>query len=136
MADKLCFEDFPVGRVFDVGGASVTEAEILAFARQFDPQPFHIDPDAAKKSIFGGIIASGWHTASIAMRLQVDGILSKSHSMGSPGIDQLRWLKPVRPGDALSCKITVLEAKPSHSKPDRGSVKCGYELKNQKGEVV
>ncbi|MBS2032103.1 MAG: MaoC family dehydratase [Deltaproteobacteria bacterium] len=136
MADKLYFEDFPVGRSFDVGGATVSEAEILAFARQFDPQPFHIDAEAAKKSMFGGIIASGWHTASIAMRLQVDGILNKSHSMGSPGIDQLRWLKPVRPGDTLRCRIEVMEARPSQSKPDRGSVKCRYELSNQRGEVV
>ena len=136
MADKLYFEDFPVGRSFDVGGANVTEAEILAFARQFDPQPFHIDPEAAKKTMFGGIIASGWHTASIAMRLQVDGILNRAHSLGSPGIDQLRWLKPVRPGDTLRCRITVLEARPSQSKPDRGSVKCRYELSNQAGDVV
>jgi acyl dehydratase len=133
---KLYFEDFPVGLRKDCGSRTVTEAEILAFAREFDPQPFHIDPEAARDSIFGGLIASGWHTAAIAMRLQVDAILSKSHSLGSPGVDELRWLKPVRPGDTLSLAVEVLEAKPSQSKPDRGSIRVRYEATNQKREVV
>lgn len=133
---KLYFEDFPVGSRKQCGSRTVTEAEILAFAREFDPQPFHIDAEAAKRSIFGGIVASGWHTASMAMRLQVDAILSQSHSLGSPGIDELRWLKPVRPGDTLSLAVEVLEARPSQSKPDRGSIKVRYVMTNQKDEEV
>lgn len=136
MADKLYFEDFPTGSKHSCGSRTLSEAEIIAFAREFDPQPFHIDPEAAKASMFGGIIASGWHTASTAMRLQVDAFLSRSHSLGSPGLDELRWLKPVRPGDTLSLEIEVLEARPSQSKPDRGSVKVAYRMTNQKGELV
>lgn len=136
MAEKLYFEDFPVGLKRDCGSRTLSEAEIVTFAREFDPQPFHVDRDAAKASMFGGIIASGWHTASVAMRLQVDALLSQSHSLGSPGLDELRWLKPVRPGDTLSLSIEVLEARPSVSKPDRGSVKVRYSMTNQSGEVV
>jgi len=132
----LYFEDFPVGARKDCGSRTVTEAEILAFAREFDPQPFHVDEAAAKASMFGGIIASGWHTASMAMRMQVDAILSKSHSLGSPGIDELRWLKPVRPGDTLKLTVEVVESRPSQSKPDRGSIKCRYVMTNQKSEEV
>ena len=136
MADTLYFEDFPVGMTYECGARSLSEEQIVGFAREFDPQPFHVDREAAKASMFGGIIASGWHTASTAMRLQVDAVLSRSASLGSPGIDELRWLKPVRPGDTLSLKLEVLESRPSQSKPDRGSVKVKYALSNQRGELV
>jgi acyl dehydratase len=136
MADTLYFEDFPVGMTYACGARSLSEEQIVGFAREFDPQPFHVDREAAKASMFGGIIASGWHTASTAMRLQVDAVLSRSASLGSPGIDELRWLKPVRPGDTLSLKLEVLESRPSQSKPDRGSVKVKYALSNQRGELV
>ena len=136
MADTLYFEDFPVGMTYECGARSLSEEQIVGFAREFDPQPLHVDREAAKASMFGGIIASGWHTASTAMRLQVDAVLSRSASLGSPGIDELRWLKPVRPGDTLSLKLEVLESRPSQSKPDRGSVKVKYALSNQRGELV
>lgn len=136
MTSLLYFEDFPVGQVRDCGSRTVTLEEILAFARDFDPQPFHVDAAAAERSPFGGIIASGWHTASMAMRLQVDAVLSKAHSLGSPGIDELRWLKPVRPGDTLSLKLQVLEARPSKSKPGQGSILTALTATNQHGEAV
>ena len=112
------------------------KSEIIAFARDFDPQPFHIDPDAAEASIFGGIIASGWHTCALTMRLLVDGFLSHADSMGSPGVEQIRWLRPVRPGDTLTARIRVLEKRPSQSKPDRGSIKSLTEVTNQAGDLV
>lgn len=134
--EKLFLEDFYVGQVIELGGRSVTLEAILAFARDFDPQPFHVDEAAAKKSIYGGIIASGWHTTSILMRLMVDGLLSRSASMGSPGVDQIRWLLPVRPGDTLSARGVTTEVIPSQQKPDRGVVNSTYEVYNQKGEKV
>lgn len=130
------FEDLVPGAVFAYGAYEMTEAEIIAFASKFDPQSFHTDPEAAKSSNFGGLAASGWHTASAAMRMLVDHHLSPESSMGSPGIDELRWTKPVRPGDVLSLRITVQEAIPSRSKPDRGIVKSFTEVLNQHGEVV
>jgi acyl dehydratase len=130
------FEDFQPGEVIETGSYTVPREEIIAFAQQFDPQPFHIDEEAARRSIFGGIIASGWHTASITHRLVVEGLLRTSASMGSPGLDELRWLLPVRPGDALSVRIEVLSTTPSRSKPDRGAIKFRFEVRNQKGEVV
>ena len=130
------FDDLTVGSVVDLGSKTVSEEEILRFAREFDPQPFHIDPQAAKDSIFGGLIASGWHTCSIAMRLMVDGLLANSSSLGSPGVEQIRWTRPVRPGDTLHAAVTVLEFRPSQSKPDRGTVKIRTEVTNQHGEQV
>jgi acyl dehydratase len=130
------FDDFQVGEVHESGPHVVSKEEVLAFARQFDPQPFHIDEEAASRSIYGGIIASGWHTASITHRLLVEGILKDTASMGSPGLDELRWLKPVRPGDALTLRMEVVAVTPSRSKPDRGALKCRMEVHNQKGEVV
>ena len=112
------------------------EAEVLAFGRRFDPQPFHTQPEEAKESVFGGLIASGWHTASLMMRLFVDHYLSRVASLSSPGVDELRWLKPVRPGDELSLWVTVLETSRSRSKPDRGVVRSYIEVRNQRGEVV
>lgn len=130
------FDDFKAGETIELGQRAVTEAEVVDFARQFDPQPFHIDEAAAKKSIFGGLIASGWHSCGLLMRLMVDSILAESSSMGSPGVDEIQWLLPVRPGDTLSGRYKVLQTKPSQSKPDRGVVFCECELTNQKGEVV
>jgi acyl dehydratase len=130
------FEDYIVGAAHEFGSIAVEEAEIIAFARRFDPQPFHLDPQAAKESIFGGLIASGWHTASMMMRLVVDHYLTHTTSLGSPGVDELRWIKPVRPGDMLSVRATILEATRSRSKPDRGLVRTLVEVLNQRGEVV
>jgi acyl dehydratase len=130
------FEDYLAGSVHEFGPIAVEEAEVIAFARRFDPQPFHIDPEAAQQTMFGGLIASGWHTASLMMRLIVDHYLSRVASLGSPGIDELRWLKPVRPGDALSVRVTILETKRSRSKPDRGIVRSFIEVLNQTDEVV
>lgn len=130
------FEDFQVGEVMTFGPHRLSEESILAFAREFDPQPFHIDLAAAEKSPFGGLIASGWHTGAVVMRLVVDGLLTQSASLGSPGMDEVRWLKPVRPGDALTAKLEILEAKPSASRADRGTLKVGYDIRNQRDESV
>jgi acyl dehydratase len=130
------FEDYLPGAVHEFGSITIHEAEIIEFGQRFDPQPFHIDPVAAEKSVFGGLIASGWYTASLMMRLFVDHYLSHVASLSSPGVDQLRWLKPVRPSDALSIRVTVSETKRSRSKPDRGIVHSHIEVLNQDGEIV
>jgi acyl dehydratase len=130
------FEDFEVGKVIEIGSRTVTEEEIIAFASQFDPQPFHVDPAAAKQSIYGGIIASGWHTCSLMMRMMVDGFLKDAASLGSPGVDEIRWLKPVRAGDTLTVVTTATEVRPSTSKPDRGVVHTLWQANNQHGELV
>lgn len=130
------FEDLEVGRAIPVGSHTVSEEEIIDFATRFDPQPFHVDRDEAAESIYGGIIASGWHTCAMMMRLMVDGFLKEAASMGSPGVDEIRWIKPVRPGDTLTVSTTALEARPSGSKPDRGVVVTMWEAKNQHGELV
>lgn len=130
------FEDLEVGRTIPVGSCTVSEDEIVDFAARFDPQPFHVDPEAAARSIYGGIIASGWHTCGMMMRLMVDNFLRNSSSMGSPGVDEIRWLKPVRGGDTLSVTTTALEVRPSSSKPDRGIVMTLWQATNQHGEVV
>lgn len=130
------FEDFQVGDVFELGTTSATEEEIIAFARQFDPQPFHIDPAQAKESVFGGIIASGWHTASLFMRLLVDNFLRETVSLGSPGLDEVRWLQPLRPGDTLRARFTILEARASKSRAEMGILRSHSELFNQRDELV
>jgi acyl dehydratase len=130
------WEDFEPGQVVELGSVSVTEDEIVAFARQFDPQSFHVDAEAAKESVFGGLIASGWHTGAMWMRLYVDSLLDQAASMGSPGIEELRWLAPVRPGDTLAGRLTVLETTPSERRPDRGTVRIRGELVNQDGVTV
>ena len=132
----LFLDDFEVGQVFELGSKTVTKDEIMAFAREFDPQPFHTDEVAAKDSIYGGLIASGWHTVSMFMRLLADGLLARAASMGSPGVDEVRWLKPVRPGDTLTARGVINEVRPSRSKPDRGVVRTTYEVFNQDGEKV
>jgi acyl dehydratase len=116
------FEDYLAGAVYEYGYTSVTEAEIIEFARRFDPQPMHVDPDWAATGPFGGVIASGWHTAGIFMRLYADHYLSRVASLASPGIDELRWPSPLRPGDKLWIRTTILEARQSRSKPDRGLI--------------
>jgi acyl dehydratase len=131
----LHFEDFPVGKTMTLGPRTIGAEEIVKFARKFDPQPFHLSEEAGKKSLFGGLAASGWHTASIAMRLIFDGFLADTLSHGSPGIPQLRWTKPVRPGDALTLLAKVVEVKPSQSKPDRGIVSIEYEMQDATGET-
>ena len=132
----MFFEDFHPGDVTGTRSLTVTKEEILSFARQFDPQPFHVAEEAARQSPFGGLIASGWHTAALCMRLIVELLGTGSGSLGSPGVDELRWLKPVRPGDELSVHVEVLEAIPSRSKPDRGLIKLRYTMRNQNGEDV
>jgi acyl dehydratase len=132
----LYFEDYVPGRVFEAGPVVVSEAEIIEFGERYDPQSFHVDPTAAARSAFGGLIASGWHTIALTMRLLVERYLSEASSLGSPGIDELRWLRPVRPADELSVRISVLEAKRSRSKPDRGLVRSLIEVCNQRGEPV
>lgn len=130
------FEDFPEGLTIDLGQVSLTEQEIIEFARRFDPQPMHVDPEAGARTIYGGLIASGWHTASCYMRLLVDGVIGESASLGSPGLENLRWPKPVKPGDVLRGRFIVLEAKPSRSRPDWGIVKSRGEMLNQRDEIV
>lgn len=130
------FEDYPAGAVFDIGEIAVEEQDVLDFAQRFDPQPFHTDPAAAAASHFGGLIASGWHTASLMMRLLATNFLSPASSLGSPGVDELRWLRPVRPGDVLRGSVTVLSARRSASKPDRGLIESRIELHNQHGDAV
>ena len=133
---KRCFEDFTPGWTFENGPRTLTAEEIIAFAREWDPQSYHTDPDAARASPYGGLIASGWQTAGVAMRLMCDGYLLETSCVGSPGIDEVRWLKPVRPGDALRFRSTVLEAAPSRTKPNRGTVTFRWEVINQDGDVV
>jgi acyl dehydratase len=131
------FEDFRAGEVIELGSRTVGADEIIAFAREFDPQPFHVDPERARESAFGGLVASGWHTAAIYMRLMVDGLINASaHSMGSPGVDGIQWLKPVRPGDTLTGRVTITDTIPSKSRDDRGTIKTLGELLNQHGDVV
>ena len=134
--DNRYFEDYTPGHVYEVGTITVSEAEIIDFATQFDPQYFHIDPEKAKASRFGGLVASGWHTISLVMRLYVDHYLSGVASLASPGTDDIRWPKPVRPGDTLRIRVTTLEARPSRSKPDRGIVRAKIEALNQRDELV
>ncbi len=132
----LYWEDLQAGVVRELGSYTISAEEIVDFARKFDPQPFHLDEEAGKRTPFGGLVASGWHTAAITMRLLVQGFVGDSSSMGSPGVDELRWLRPVRPGDTLSLRSEILEVRPSQSKPDRGTAKGRYELRNQHGELV
>jgi len=129
-------EDLQEGQVFELGEGTIREEEIIDFARRFDAQPFHVDPEAAKKSIYGGLIASGWHTGSFFMGLLVRGLIYDVASLGSGGLDELKWLKPVRPNDTLRGRFTVLGTRPSAKHPDRGLLHCLGELFNQHGERV
>jgi len=132
----LYFEDFLPGETVEIGRHTFTEKEIVAFAAQFDPQPFHTDPEAAKDTFFGGLIASGWHTCAIGMRLMVQHYIGRAASAGSPGVENIRWLAPVRPGDTITYRRVILEARPSESKPDIGLVRSRSEALNQRGETV
>ncbi len=130
------FEDFVVGQSIACGSKTVTADEIVAFATQFDSQPFHVDEAAGRASIYGTLIASGWHTASMAMKMACDTYLVGSTSAGSPGVDALRWLKPVRPGDTIRLDMVTSEVRPSTSKPDRGIVVSEWQVRNQHDELV
>jgi acyl dehydratase len=130
------FEDYIPGSKHEFGSISVDEDEVVEFGKRFVPLSYHIDKEAAKSSIYGGVIASGWHTAALMMRIYTENYLSKVANLGSPGGDELRWDKPVFPGDELSVRATVLEARRSESRPDRGIVKTFIEVLNQKREVV
>jgi acyl dehydratase len=132
----LHFEDFTPGQVYELGSHELTEEEVLDFARQFDPQLFHVDPVAAERSVFGGLVASGWHSAAIFMRLYVDEVLGRAVSMGSPGVEELRWFVPVRPGDVVRGRVRILETSPSSLRADRGTVIAFCELLNQRDEVT
>jgi len=133
---KYYFEDFHPGWSFEHGSRTLGADEIVAFAREWDPQRFHTDADTARATPFGGLIASGWHTAGVAMRLMCDGYLLETSCIGSPGLDELRWFKPVRPGDSLRLRSTVLDQTPSQKNPTRGTVKFRWDVLNQKDEVV
>jgi acyl dehydratase len=134
--DQRHFEDYPVGAVAQYGPIVVDEAEVIEFGRRFDPQEFHTDPVKAAQGPFGGVIASGWHTGSMMMRVLVDRYLSRPAGMGSPGMDELRWTAPVRPRDRLWFRFTVIEARRSESKPDRGVVRLLIEVINDQGVVA
>lgn len=133
---RYYFEDFSPGDVWEMESPPISKQEIIEFASRFDPQYFHTDEEAASHSPYGGLIASGWHTVSLCMRMICDRYLLNAVSHGSPGVSQIRWLRPVRPGDRLKLRLTVLESKISRSKPDRGSVMHRWEVFNQGGEMV
>jgi acyl dehydratase len=137
MAEALLYwEDFQPGSVHEIGSHTFSEQEIIAFARQFDPQPFHTDPEAARATFFGGLIASGWHTCAVGMRLMVQAYIGRSASLGSPGVENIRWLAPVRAGDTLTYRRVLLEARASQTKPGVGLVRSRLEAVNQRGETV
>jgi acyl dehydratase len=136
VAYKYYWEDFKAGEVLQLGEKRVDKEEIIAFAKQFDPQPFHVDEAAAKASMYGGLIASGWHTVALVMRMMCDSYMLDSASLGSPGVENLKWLKPVRPGDTLRAQRTTLEVRASASRPEMGLVKTRWEVFNQTGEPV
>jgi acyl dehydratase len=133
-APEFFFEDFPVGQIVDYGSYHVTAEEIVSFAREFDPQPFHVDEKAATASMLGGLCASGWHVCAIVMRMMVDGYFGRTASMGSTGIDEMKWLKPVFAGDRLSCRRTTLAGRVSAKRPDMGILTLRWELFDDKAE--
>jgi acyl dehydratase len=133
---KYYWEDLAAGSVRDLGTVTLTAQEIKSFARQFDPQPFHLDEAAAQHSIYGQLVASGWHTCALAMKLSVENFLHESSSMGSPGLENLRWLKPVYPGDTLRLQKTILESRALRTRPEIGMVRSLWEMFNQHGEKV
>lgn len=135
-AEPMYWEDFVVGETAELGEHTFSAEEIVEFARKYDPQPFHVDPAAAAAGVFGGLIASGWHTCAVAMRILCDSYINRSISLGSPGVDSIRWLKPVRPGDTLTYRRVVLESRASGSRPNAGLVKSRTEALNQRGELV
>jgi acyl dehydratase len=136
MTNTIHWEDLQPGSVRDLGSTTVNAEEIKEFAGKYDPQPFHLDEEAGRQSLFGGLCASGWHTCALAMRLTVDNMLRHSTSKGSPGLDSLRWLKPVYPGDVLTLRHTILESRPLRKRPDTGLVRSRWQMFNQRGEQV
>lgn len=135
-ADDRWFEDYPVGAVYEFGEATLTEDAIIEFARQWDPQVYHVDREGAKEHFYGGIIASGWHTGCTMMRMYVDHYLSTVAALGSPGVDEVRWPMPTLPGDTLRLRVSIESARRSRSKPDRGIVISRVEVLNQRDEVA
>ena len=133
---KLYFEDFSPGWTAEYGPRRVTREEMIGFAAQYDPQPMHLDEEAARGTMLGGLGASGWHTCCVTMKMIADGVLLDSASMGAPGIEEVRWLKPVRPGDSLTVRGSVLSTRASQSKPDRGFVNFLWEVFNERDEKV
>lgn len=136
MHSTYFWEDFAAGQKFELGSRMIDREAILTFAREYDPQPFHTDEAAAKDSLYGGLIASGWQTGSIYMRLLYDGLICRTAGMGSPGLDELRWLAPVRPGDTLTARLFIDSVRESNSRPDRGFIMTRGEVSNQHGETV
>ena len=134
--DRLYFEDFPPGEIVEYGDTPVTSEAIVEFAREFDPQPFHLDAEAARETMAGGLIASGWHTAAMLMRMNCDGFLNRAAAQGSPGVEELDWSKPVRPGDRLRVRRTILSARVLRSRPALGVVEFLFEVLNQSREIV
>lgn len=134
--ERLYWEDIQPGLSLALGPYGASAEEMLAFAREFNPQPIHADPEVAGQMLYGGLIASGWHTCALTMRALVDGFLSRAASLGSPGVDEIQWLRPNRPGDRLTLKLTCLDATPSASRPDRGRCRFRYEVVNQTDETV
>jgi acyl dehydratase len=130
------WDDYEVGQTFDLGSTSFTADEIVTFARQYDPQSFHVDADAARQSMFGSLIASGWHVTAKLMRLFVDNYVDQRTALGSPGVEEVRWLKPVRPGDTLTAWVECAGKVPSRSRPEMGIVHEQWRATNQKGELV
>ncbi len=135
-AARYFWEDFPVGQVREFGGHLVTREAVLAFAREFDPQPFHVDDGAAEASLFGRLAASGWHTCAMTMRMMCDAYLLESASLGSPGLEKLSWKKPVYPGDVLRVRLEVLESRGLASRPEVGMIRSRWEVMNQDGDTV
>jgi acyl dehydratase len=133
---KLHWEDFAAGNIAEYGPRQVTRDEIIAFASEFDPQPIHLDDEAARASMLGGLSASGWHTCSLAMRMIADGILHNAMSMGAPGVDEVRWIVPLRPDESITLRATVLDTRVSRSRPDMGFVKFRFDLINQGGTTI
>lgn len=136
MNETLHFEDFQPGQIYKAGPYYVTKEEIIEFAREFDPQPHHLDEEAGKQSILGGLAASGWHVSAMAMRMFCDEILSRAAAMGAPGIEDCRWMRPVKPGDDLRLEIVIVETRASKSKPQLGFVKMDWRVFNQKEQVA
>ena len=133
---KFYWEDFAKGSVAEYGPRLITREEILAFANEFDPQPHHLDEEAARATLLGGLAASGWHTCCLMMRMIADGFILDSSSMGAPGVEEVRWLAPVQPGDSLTVRATVLETRASNSRPDMGLTSFRFDVLNQAGTVV
>jgi acyl dehydratase len=134
MTIKYYWEDFPVGETVTFGRHEVTREEVIAFAREYDPQPFHLDEEAAKATLLGGLAASGWHLCALLMRMCWDAFIHETAAMGSPGIEEMRWMRPVRPGHVLTIKRTVLDRRRSKSRPEMGLIKFRFDVHEQTGE--